>query len=178
MDRKILGVAALLAGWAGTAAHAQPVPTDAQITAIVVEANNIDMETGRLAGQMASDPGVKAFAAQMVTDHGEVNGKAKALATVLGIRPQPGDISANMRKASDENMAKLRRFKGAEFDRAYIDNEVAYHQSVLDALDKSLIPNAKHALLKDLLANARPAFMAHLTQAQQLQAKLRQGKSP
>ena len=37
-------------------------------------------------------------------------------------------------------MAKLKTLKGAAFDKAYVDQEVAYHQAVLDAIDKTLIP--------------------------------------
>ena len=49
--------------------------------------------------------------------------------------------------------------KGGDFDRAYVDHEVAYHQAVIDAIDKSLVPNAKNAELKDLLVKSRPAWV-------------------
>lgn len=62
--------------------------------------------------------------------------------------------------------------KGADFDKAYVDNEVGYHQAVIDALDKTLIPNAKNAELKETLVKIRPAFVAHLEHAKKLQASL------
>ena len=65
-----------------------------------------------------------------------------------------------------------RRLKGAAFDKAYIDNEVAYHQAVLDALDKTLIPSAKNEELKALLVKVRPAFVAHLEHAKKIQSSL------
>jgi putative membrane protein len=64
----------------------------------------------------------------------------------------------------------LKKLSGNEFDRAYVDHEVAYHQSVLDALDKTLIPSARNAELRALLVKVRPAFVAHLEHAKKLQA--------
>jgi len=71
-----------------------------------------------------------------------------------------------------ENIANLKKLKGAEFDRAYVDHEVEYHQQVVDAIDKTLLPNAKNAELKDLITKVRPAIVAHLEHAKQIQAKL------
>jgi putative membrane protein len=66
----------------------------------------------------------------------------------------------------------LKQLKGAAFDKAYVDHEVAYHQQVLDAVDKALIPNAKNEQLKALLVKVRPAFVAHLEHAKHLQSTL------
>jgi putative membrane protein len=65
----------------------------------------------------------------------------------------------------------LKTLSGAAFDKAYIDHEVAYHEAVLNALDKTLIPSAKNAELKALLVKVRPAFVAHLDMAKQIQAE-------
>ena len=62
--------------------------------------------------------------------------------------------------------------KGADFDKAYIAHEVAYHQQVLDAIDNTLVPNAKNAELKGLIVKVRPAFVGHLEHAKQIQSKL------
>jgi putative membrane protein len=74
-----------------------------------------------------------------------------------------------------KNVTHLKTLNGADFDKAYIDHEVEYHQSVLDALDKTLIPGATNAELKALLEKTRPAFAAHLEHAKQVQGSL--GKS-
>ena len=55
---------------------------------------------------------------------------------------------------------------------AYVDNEVTYHQAVLDAMDKTLIPSAKNEELKALLVKVRPAFVAHLEHAKHIQTEL------
>jgi putative membrane protein len=79
----------------------------------------------------------------------------------------------SLKAGGDKNVATLKGLKGAAFDKAYVDNEVAYHQAVLDAVDKSLIPGASNAELKALLVKVRPAFVAHLEHAKKLQASLK-----
>ena len=69
-------------------------------------------------------------------------------------------------------MANLKKLKGGQFDKAYIDHEVAYHQQVLDAIDKVLVPSAQNQELKDLIVKVRPAFVAHLEHAKHVQADL------
>jgi putative membrane protein len=155
------------------AALAQPAgPTDAQIAAIVVTANQVDIDAGKLAVTHAEVKEVKAFAQQMITDHTGVNKQATELVTRLKVKPEENDTSRSLKKGGDDNLAKLKSLKGVAFDRAYIDHEVAYHQAVIDALDKTLIPNAKNEELKTLLIKVRPAFVAHLEHAKALQAKM------
>lgn len=157
----------------GSGALAQSAPDDAQIAAIVVAANQVDIDAGKLAEKMSKNAEVKAFAKQMVTDHSGVNKQAVALVTKLKVTPQENDTSKSLKQGGKENMAKLRGLKGAEFDKAYVGHEVDYHQAVIDALDKTLIPNARNAELKDTLVKVRPAFVAHLEHAKSLQASLK-----
>lgn len=154
------------------AAWAQ-APTDAQIAAIVVTANQVDIDAGKLAESKASSPAVKAFAKQMVTDHTGVNKQAMDLVKKLGVKPEESETSKSLKAGGDENLKKLKGLSGAAFDKAYIDHEVVYHQQVLDALDKTLIPNAKNPELKELLTKVRPAFVAHLEHAKKIQATLK-----
>ena len=159
---------ALVAG----AAAAQQGPTDPQIAAIVVTANQVDIDAGKLAKSRTHSKDVRAFAQQMVTDHSAVNKQAVALAKKLKVKPEPNATSASLQKGGDENVAKLKKESGAAFDKAYVAQEVTYHQAVLDALDKTLIPSADNAELKALLVKVRPAFAAHLEHAKHLQSQL------
>jgi len=168
---KALPVVALL--FVSTVALAQGEPTDPQIAHIVVTANQIDIDAGKLAQTKASNPGVKAFAQQMITDHTGVNKQAKDLAQKLKVKPEDNPTSRSLTQGSRDNLANLRGLtKGAAFDRAYVSHEVEYHQAVLDAMDKALIPNAKNAELKALLVKVRPAFVAHLEHARHVQESL------
>ncbi|HET9579132.1 MAG TPA: DUF4142 domain-containing protein [Usitatibacter sp.] len=164
----IVAAAAMLA--AGTA-FAQ-APNDAQIAHIVVTANQVDIDAGKLAQKKASSPDVKAFGKQMVTDHTGVNKQAKDLVKKLKVKPEDNPTSQSLAKGGKDNVAKLKKLKGKEFDKAYVDQEVTYHQAVLDAIDKTLIPNAKNAELKALIEKVRPAIDAHLQHAKQIQSKL------
>jgi putative membrane protein len=163
--------AALLFVLAGVAS-AQDV-TDAQIAHIVVTANQVDIDAGKLAASMGTNAEVKKFGQQMVTDHTGVNKQATDLATKLKVKPADNPTSKSLKEGGDKNIAKLKGLKGAEFDKAYMDNEVAYHQAVIDAVDKTLIPGAKNAELKALLVKTRPAFVAHLEHAKKVQGALK-----
>ena len=147
-------------------------PTDPQIAAIVVTANQVDIDAGKLAKSKSQSQDVKEFAQRMITDHGAVNKAATELVQKLHVTPEPNPTSESLQKGGDDNLAKLKTLSGAAFDKAYIDHEIAYHEAVLSALDKTLIPSAQNAELKALLVKTRPAFEAHLDMAKQLQSKL------
>ena len=154
------------------AAPAGAGPSDAQIAHIVVTANQVDIDAGKLAESKGASKDVKAFGKQMVTDHTGVNKQATALATKLKVKPEDNPTSQSIKKGGTDNVANLKGLKGAAFDKAYIDHEIAYHQQVLDAIDKTLVPNAKNAELKDLIVKVRPAFVAHLEHAKMIQGTL------
>lgn len=153
-------------------AQAQSGPTDPQIAAIVVTANQVDIDAGKLAKSRGSSRDVKQFAQQMITDHTSVNKSATDLVKKLKVKPESNATSDSLKKGGDENMTSLKKLKGAEFDKAYVNHEVEYHQTVLDAVDKTLIPSAQNADLKALLVKVRPTFAAHLDHAKQLQSQL------
>jgi putative membrane protein len=147
-------------------------PSDPQIASIVVTANQVDIDAGKLAESKAKSKEVKDFARLMVTDHSGVNKSAEDLVKQLHVTPEPNPTSESLKEGGDQNLAALRKLSGSAFDKAYIDHEVAYHQNVLDAVDKTLIPSAKNAQLKALLVKVRPAFVAHLDHAKQIQSSL------
>lgn len=166
----ILGTTAVAAALTMSAQAAEP--NDAQIAAIVVAANQVDIDAGKLAQSKASSDEVKNFARTMITDHTNVNNAATDLVSRLNVKPQENETSKSLKDGGKKTVARLKGLKGAEFDKAYVDNEVVYHQAVLDAVDKVLIPNAKNPELNALLVKVRPAFVAHLEHAKHLQASL------
>ena len=156
---------------APAAISAQTV-SDAQIASIVVTANQVDIDAGKLAASKGTNPEIKKFGQQMVADHTAVNKQATALVTKLKVTPEDNATSQSLKAGGEKNIANLESLKGAEFDKAYIDNEVTYHQAVIDAIDKTLVPDAKNAELKALLVKVRPAFVAHLDHAKMIQSSL------
>lgn len=163
--------------FASTCAWAQGSgPTDPQIAAIVVAANQADIDAGKLAESKTHSKDVKAFAQLMVKDHTGVNKAAADLVHKLGVTPEANPTSDSLKQGGEANIANLKPLQGAQFDRAYIDHEVTYHQNVIDALDKTLIPSAQNAELKALLVKVRPAFVAHLEHAKRVQSSLPQAQ--
>lgn len=162
-------VAALFVAAAPVAAQA---PNDAQIASIVVTANQVDIDAGKLAQSKASSPEVKAFGKQMVTDHTAVNKQATALAKKLKLKPQDNPTSKSLKSGGAKNLKALAKLKGPAFDKAYIEHEIAYHRQVIDAISKTLIPNAKNEELKKLLTTGLPLFEGHLQHAEKIQASL------
>lgn len=159
------------------AAPEAPALSDAQIAAIVVAANQVDIDNGQLALKKSKNEEVKKFAERMVTDHTAVNKAAVELVTKLKVTPEESDASKGLVTGGEETRAKLEKLEGAEFDKAYVDNEVAYHDAVIGVLKTQLIPAASNQELKDALVGAQPAFDAHLQHAKQIQAALAGGGS-
>ena len=148
-------------------------PTDPQIAMIVVTADNVDIAGAKLAAKQTSNPKVKEFAELMLRDHTSVNKQATDLAKKLNLTPEQSPTSQSLKSDGDKSLAKLRGLKGAEFDKAYVDNEVAYHEAVIKAMEETLIPNAKNAELKALLESGKPIFVSHLNHAKELQTTLK-----
>jgi putative membrane protein len=176
--RKIIAFTITTAALAAfTTVHAQTEPAaappnDAQIAQIVLTADSVDVDYGNLALKKTKNADVKAFAETMIRDHTAVNAKATALAKKLGMTPEASDTSKSLKSDGEKEMAKLKAMHGAEFDKAYIDNEVAYHESVIGALENVLLPNAKNTELKALLESGKPIFESHLEHAKTLQKSL------
>jgi len=171
-----LAVVSLLLATSGVAAAqkggAAAALTDPQIAHVAVTANAVDVEVAKLATAETKNPTVRGFAQTMITDHTAVIGQATNLAKKLGVTPADNAVSQSLWSGAKEAEAGLGKVKGAAFDRAYMDREVAYHEAVLQALDGTLIPGASNAELKSLLQAVRPAIAAHLAHAKTIRAAL------
>lgn len=161
------------------AVHAQapspaPAPdlSDPEVAHVAVTANSIDIDLARFAQTRTRTAAVRQFAATMITDHSAVNAQAAALAGRLGVTPADNTVSQSLLAGAGVARTALATLRGAAFDRAYIDREVAYHQAVLDAIDGLLIPTTSNADLKKLLVDVRPAIAAHLEHAKTLRGQL------
>lgn len=174
MNKQLHALTAGILALSASASFAQAAgPSDAQIAAIVVVANTVDIEAGQLAQSKSRNADVKKFAKLMIADHSGVNKQAVELVTRLKVTPEENDISKSLKQGGSDTLARLKALNGAQFDKAYVDNEVAYHQAVIDAIDKTLIPNAQNAELKALLVKVRPAFDAHLGHARHMQSSMK-----
>lgn len=155
-----------------TTQTAAATPSDAEIAATVVAANDTDIENGKLALEKSKNADVKQFANEMIAAHTQLNQQGSALLTKLGVTPADNPTSTSIKTGGESSRATLKGLSGADFDKAYINAEVDLHQSVLDQLDNTLIPSAQNAELKSLLEQARPTISAHLDHAKGLKTKL------
>jgi putative membrane protein len=156
-------------------AQAGGAPSDPEIVGIVVAADQIDIDYAKLATSKAKDKQVKDFAQQMITDHSAVQKSVFDLAAKLKVTPADSGTSNSLKTQAQQTMQKLQVLKGKAFEKAYIDNEVAYHQAVINANKMVLIPNARNADLKSALQGAEPLFEGHLQHAQQVQSTIEDG---
>jgi putative membrane protein len=109
----------------------------------------------------------------MLRDHQAVNDQALALVKKLNVTPEDNATSKALVKAADDERAKLDKLDGAAFDKAYVDNEVAYHKQVDGALETLLIPSAQNAELKSLLETGLKIFQGHEMHAEHVAAELK-----
>jgi len=169
---KAAGFAAALALAAPLCAHAQAKPTDPQIAHIAYTAGELDIAAAKQALAKSKSKVVREFAQEMVRDHTSVNQQASTLVKKLGVTPQDNPTSQSLSKDAAAKRQAYVRLSGPAFDRAYLQNEVAYHKTVNAALDSTLIPNARNGELKSLLQTGLKLFTEHQHHAEQLAGQL------
>ena len=146
---------------------------DAQIAHIAYTTGQLDIAAAEQAKEKSSNKDVRAFVDDMERDHKAVNDKALALVKKLGVTPEDNDTSKALSKQATEKRAELAKLSGKAFDKAYIDNEVAYHKAVDAALQDTLIPSASNAELKDLLTTGLKIFQGHEQHAEHVAAEFK-----
>ena len=165
-----LAVLALCAGFVPAVAPRSPLD-DATIVAIFDAANTADIESGQLAAERAKNPKVRDYGRMIAHDHEAVRQQGRDLARKLGVKPTP-PTDRSAAKAHEQAMKELRATSGADFDRAFLAHEVAFHQQVIDDIKNTLLPAIKNGELRTLVQKVAPAFQAHLIAAQQLQKEI------
>lgn len=148
-------------------------PTDPQIAHIAYTAGVIDINAAKQALKKSKNKEVRAFAQDMVRDHEAVNKQALALVKKLKVKPEENDTSRTLSKQASDKLAELAKLNGPAFDKAYVENEVAYHKQVNGALETQLIPSASNAELKNLLQTGLKIFQGHQQHAEHVAADLK-----
>jgi putative membrane protein len=151
--------------------HRSTALDDPTIVAIFDAANTYDVETSGLALQKSHTKAVRDLAQQFANDHKAVRQQGRDLATKLGVTPTPPKDFA-LAQEHVKALKELRSKSGADFDKAYVAHEIAYHQAVIDALNGTLIPAIQNPELKAFVEKIGPAFQGHLEGAKALQKRL------
>jgi putative membrane protein len=150
-------------------AQQNPKLSDPEVASVAVVANQIDISYAEIAKEKSTNADVLKFAETMTNDHRAVINQAVALAKKLGVTPQDNSVSQKLLADAENTKKALRATSKHAFDKAYIDNEVAYHKAVIGAVEGLLIPDTDNAELKELLVNVLPALKVHLAHAEMVQ---------
>jgi putative membrane protein len=150
-------------------AQKTPKLTDPEIASVAVVANQVDINAGKLAKSKSKDKEVLNFANTMINDHQSVIAQATALVKKLKVTPKDNAVSKKLMADANKTKRMLNAKSGKAFDKAYIDNEVAYHKAVISTVEGVLIPQAQNAELKQLLQNVLPTLRTHLEHAEMVQ---------
>lgn len=176
----MLGIMVLMGHTAGlTQASAQSATqtpaelNDLQIAHVAYVADNIDIRYGHLALAISQNPAVREFAETMIRDHTAVNEQALALLKKLNAEPQDNFLSQTLQTNATALIDEMSRLRGAEFDRRYAENELAYHKAVNDLVANAFIPNIENADVKSLFEAGLQIFTAHQQHAQMMVEQLR-----
>lgn len=163
-----MAVSTALFSLPASAQHSQKL-TDPEIASVAVTANQIDIDYAQIAQKKSKNAEVLKFAATMARDHQSVIDQAVALVTKLKVTPQDNATSKSLNAGAVKTKKMLNSKSGKAFDRAYINNEVAYHKAVIAAVETVLIPDAQNSELKGLLEKVLPILKMHLAHAEMVQ---------
>lgn len=131
-----------------------------------------EVEHGTLAKNKATNARVKDFADKVVKDHKARMKKDDELMSALGISATDNEVSQRVKSASDKQTAKLESLSGADFDRAYIEEQINYYRMALDTFDNNLLPNVRDPQIKSQVSDARAKANEHLKEAQDIRLSL------
>ena len=165
--------AGAVSGAASTAAEAARKAaterlSDAQIAAVAVAANKVEIDAAQAARKKAKNAQVKRFASDMIRDHTAADQQATALVKRLGLTPEGNETSRSLAQRAEGDLANLQPLEGKDFEKAYAEHELAFHRQVLATFDERLISDAQNADLKSLLESLRSVVAEHRDHAQAL----------
>ena len=147
--------------------------SDAEIASVAVVANQNDIDFAKIAIKKSKNTEVINFAKTMMADHQSVIDMAVALVTKLNVAPKDNAVSQQYLADAKTTIKMLNAKSAKTFDKAYVDNEVAYHKAVIAAVKTVLIPEAENAELKALLKKVVPILETHLHHAEMVQSKIK-----
>lgn len=144
---------------------------DATIFAIFDETNTADVWAGRIAVKRAHSEDVRELGKMVATDHEAVQQMWRDLAKKLGVIPSPPQNNTSVEKLA-QSVALLQSKSGREFDKVYLQHEIIFHQSVIDAIKITLLPAIKNEQFRVLVNQALPGFEHHLAETKAVAKKL------
>ena len=146
--------------------------TDGNVVDVITVANQGEVDYSQIAAEKATNPEVKAYAQQMVKDHGTMLESVKGLATRLNVMAASNDKANDLREEVQKDINDLNgKAVGKDFDVEFMEEQVDIHQETLDLLN-DLDTRTTNADLKAAIAEAKPKVQAHLDQAKAIKDKV------
>jgi predicted outer membrane protein len=111
----------------------------------VTQAYNLilfDREEGSLAPTYAMTPAVKELAAKLVHDANAFAARLDPILKAQGITP-PGELRTDLRV----RLFHIRDNRGLDFDRSFVEDQIASHQEILDRYDMMMSAPARNPQL-------------------------------
>jgi putative membrane protein len=160
--KSILLAASLITSFAGSAYANDPAElNDLEIAHVAYIADNIDIRYAHLALAISTNPEIHTFAQTMIRDHTAVNEQALALLAKLGAQPQDNFLSQSLNANAEKLITEMSALRGADFDKFYAENELAYHKAVNNLVENAFIPNIENAEVKALFEVGLGIFKGH-----------------
>jgi putative membrane protein len=157
---------------AAKAARALAAANDGRTAAMFLMENDVELSFAKIAFIKTSSEDVKTFARRMLTDHTQMMSGTRAMVAAADLDPADDMSARDLRDASTLQRDSLRELTGRAFDSTYVAMELQRHREMLSIIDDVLLPRARNAQLRDLIASMRPIISAHIAHAQQLRATL------
>jgi putative membrane protein len=165
----VLVATSLLAGVSG---KAQSLSTEEQLFVKKAAAGGLaEVKLSELADDRASDPKVKDFAKQMVTDHTQANDELKPIAEA-GKVPVPTKLQG----AHEVAYKRLEKLSGAKFDVAYVQIMVTDHDKTVSAFEDASA-KVKDPSLKAFIDKTLPVLRQHKEHIHEIEKAGSQGKA-
>ena len=161
-----------LAHVARSANAARAALSDAEVLGIYIQVNGFDVETALLGRAQASSNDLRTLATHVSTDHMGVRQTAFDLAAKCKVSPSLPQSRGAAEEEHGRAMTKLAALSGPEFDKAYLQHEVAFHRSAIDAVRQTLLPSVTCAAIKTHFNAVLPAFEHHLSETEMLARQL------
>lgn len=145
---------------------------DLEIAHVAYTADNIDIRYAHLALAISNNPDIHEFAQTMIRDHTAVNEQALALLAKLNAQPEDNFLSQSLNEGAEALIDEMSQLRGADFDRRYAENELAYHKAVNDLVENAFIPNIENEEVKALFEAGLKIFKAHQNHADMMVKKV------
>ena len=158
-------------GAGGAMANTGGALDDSAILAHLSSTDEAEIREAQIAQQKGANAQVKAFAKKLETEHQAHMKKGMQLAQQIGTPPNP-TVRADAAKDHADMADDLEGKTGADFDRAFIDNQIEAHEKAISMLRDQFLPAAKNAQLRADIQATIPKMEAHLASARQLKQQL------